>query len=119
MRNDPRFELGCKAFDDGDYFEAHETWEEIWMEATGPLHAYLQGLIQVAVALHHASRGNFRGTRKLFASALDYLERGAGAAETVDLTLLKEKVLDFELALQKRDSGEQVDLPFFDLPRRL
>ncbi|MBM4317673.1 MAG: DUF309 domain-containing protein, partial [Deltaproteobacteria bacterium] len=48
------FEQGCRYFDEEDYFEAHEIWEEIWIDAFGPRRYFLQGLIQASVALHHA-----------------------------------------------------------------
>lgn len=117
---DNRFDLGCTHFNAGEYFEAHEVWEDLWNEASGARHAFLQGLIQVAVALHHAHNGNWSGTRKLFASALGYLEKGAseeGSEGSIDINALKDCVLDFELALQKKLAGESVQLPFFQLPR--
>src|SRR5947209_7807661 len=73
-RMDTRFNAACQHFDAGEYFEAHEVWEDLWNEAYGPRHAYLQGLIQTAVALHHAGNENWNGTRKLLASAWNYLE---------------------------------------------
>lgn len=59
------WEHGIVAFNRGDYFEAHEIWESVWVTATGPLRDFLQGLIQVSVALHHLSRGNLHGARSL------------------------------------------------------
>lgn len=112
------FKKACEHFDRGEYFEAHEEWESLWMAATGARHAYLQGLIQVAVGLHHAGNENWKGTRKLFASALQYLAKGAAEALEVDVEQLSDLVLDFELALQKKLSGEAVELPFFRLPYR-
>ena len=35
---------------------------------------FFQGLIQVAVCLHHFGNGNSRGTRKLFRSSSKYLQ---------------------------------------------
>jgi Domain of unknown function (DUF309) len=112
------FEKGCLHFDSQDYFEAHELWEELWNEAVGARHAFLQCLIQTAVALHHASRQNWAGTRKLLASSLGYWEKGKSESGTVDMLALKDAVLEFELALQRK-LGDEPDLvlPFFKLPR--
>lgn len=52
-------------FNRADFFEAHETWEDIWRAAAGPEKRFLQGLIQIAVALHHHSTGNLRGAQSL------------------------------------------------------
>ena len=116
--SEPEFETARRHFDDREYFEAHESWEALWNEAGGARHAFLQGLIQVAVALHHAGNENFTGARKLFASALNYLEKGRGDSEPVDVDILKDLVLDFELAIQRRLAGEKGPLPFFQLPVR-
>ena len=110
------FHLGCRYFNLGEYFEAHEVWEEMWMESSGARHAFLQCLIQVAVALYHSKRDNFAGARKLFASCLNYLERGRPEATLIDLDQLKNLVLDFEIALQKRSQGIMEELPYFQLP---
>lgn len=118
MTESERFEKACEHFDRREYFEAHEEWEELWHLASGPRHAYLQGLIQVAAALHHAQNGNFRGTRKLFSRSLEYLERAGAGPYEVNLLLVKEGVLNFELALQQIDAGSSVELPFFLLPRQ-
>ena len=115
MAEDP-FRKACDHFDRGEYFEAHEEWEELWTAAHGASSAFLQCLIQVAVGLHHAGNENWNGTRKLFGSALQYLEKGRSAAHTVDLDQLKDRVLDFELALQAKLKGDPVELPFFKLP---
>lgn len=113
------FEKGCLLFDTEQYFEAHEEWETLWNLADGARNAYLQGLIQVAAGLVHAQRGNWNGLRKLFSTALGYLERGRGAEQPgeVDPAALKEAMIDFELALREKLSGVERELPYFKLPR--
>jgi predicted metal-dependent hydrolase len=71
---DPRYLAGIVLFNRGDFFEAHEVWESIWMEA-GPDKKFYQGLIQAAVALCHFCNGNGRGAVKLFRSSRDYMQR--------------------------------------------
>ena len=65
---------GIEAYERGDFFEAHEVWEEVWTEYQGPSRKFYQGLIQVAVALHHFGNGNLRGATKLYHSSRAYLE---------------------------------------------
>ena len=71
---DPRYLAGVVLFNRGDFFEAHEVWEAIWMEA-GPDKKFYQGLIQAAVALCHFCNGNGRGAVKLYKSSRDYMSR--------------------------------------------
>jgi len=66
---DPRFHHGADLFNRGEFFDAHEVWEDVWREAPPEHKKFLQGLIQIAVALHHYSRGNVVGARSLLARA--------------------------------------------------
>lgn len=68
-----RFVLGIRLFNDGEYLEAHEQFEELWMERGGHEADCLKGLIQATVALHHATCANPSGARKLLTSFKDYL----------------------------------------------
>ena len=72
---DPRYLAGIVLFNRGDFFEAHEVWESIWLEEHGPDRQFYQGLIQAAVGLCHFCNGNVRGAAKLYRSSRDYLAR--------------------------------------------
>jgi hypothetical protein len=65
--------------DAGLYFEVHELLEPRWLRAEGGERVALQGLIQVAVALHHAESGNGRGAISLLEDGLAKLEASAPA----------------------------------------
>jgi len=41
---DAAFERGCALFDSRRFFEAHEAWEELWLEESGARRTLLQGL---------------------------------------------------------------------------
>ena len=75
--HDPRYLAGIVLFNRGDFFEAHEVWEALWMETFGPEKPFLQGLIQAAVGLCHFCNGNVRGAAKLYRSSHGYMERFA------------------------------------------
>ena len=68
-----RFRRGIEQFNSGRFFDAHETWEEIWLSSQEPEKTFLQGIIQIAAAFHHYSRGNLLGTRSLLEAALGRL----------------------------------------------
>ena len=65
---------GIRYFNACEFFEAHETWEELWTEYRGPARRFYQGLIQAAVALHHFGNGNIRGAKKVYLSSRAYLD---------------------------------------------
>src|SRR5712692_5616742 len=76
---DPRYLAGIVLFNRGDFFEAHEVWESLWMDTAGSDRAFYQGLIQAAVGLCHFCNGNVRGAVKLYHSSRDYLRRYGSA----------------------------------------
>jgi uncharacterized protein len=67
------FLRGVAHFNRGEFFEAHEAWELVWRETSGPRADFYKGLIQCAVALHHARRGNLEGARRLYHRQKRYL----------------------------------------------
>jgi predicted metal-dependent hydrolase len=75
MPYDPRYLAGIVLFNRGDFFEAHEVWESIWMETYGPERKFYQALIQAAVGLLHFCNGNVRGAAKLYRSSREYMHR--------------------------------------------
>jgi predicted metal-dependent hydrolase len=72
---DPRYLAGIVLFNRGDYFEAHEVWEDLWMDQSQPEKRFYQGLIQAAVGLCHFCNGNVRGAIKLYRSSREYMSK--------------------------------------------
>ena len=66
----PLFAHGVDLFNQRKFWEAHESWEEIWLEAEADVEQFLQGLIQLTAAYHHFQRGTFRGGVRLVDAAL-------------------------------------------------
>ena len=59
---------GIELFNEGEFFDAHEAWEDVWHMAYGLKHDFYQGMIQCAVALEHYRRSNPRGVVSLYNS---------------------------------------------------
>ena len=65
---------GLEAYERGDFFEAHELLEPAWMGHDDPAERELvQGLIKLAAAFVHATRGNPLGVRKNLVGARERL----------------------------------------------
>lgn len=106
----------CAEFNSGLFYECHESLEEIWQEERGPVRDFYKGLIQVAAAFVHLSRGNYTGAERLCRTALGYLGpyRAGGALgfdvehicrDTEDAYgrirgLGPERIREFEIALR-------------------
>ena len=62
---------GAALYARGEFFEAHEAWEELWLALDGEPRLFVQGLIQLAAACHKAFAQNQpRGCVKLLETAL-------------------------------------------------
>jgi hypothetical protein len=72
-------------FNAGLFFEMHELLEGDWRRATGDLKTILQGLIQVAVGLHHHTEGNIRGALTRLRAGNEKLRRFRPTAQGIDL----------------------------------
>ena len=60
---------GIELFNTGRFFDCHEVWEEVWKRSSGAEKLFYQGMIQAAVAILHAQRGNLEGARSLYEKA--------------------------------------------------
>ena len=75
---DERLLRGAALFDAGQYFEAHEAWEEGWrlhVRDTASADLY-QGLAQCAAAAHKLSQGKLEGARSLARKGMQRVLRG-------------------------------------------
>lgn len=98
MPPEPDFDHALGLFNRASFFDAHEALEDLWRELppTNPSKHHLQGLVQVAVALHHEWRGNLRGAR----SVLDRAHRNLAGAElsfpSLDIESLRGQIEDWQ-----------------------
>lgn len=111
MEYDPRYLEGIELFNACDFFESHEVWESLWADYQGPSRKFYQGLIQVAVALHHFGNGNIRGARKLYHSSSAYLQPYAPLHMGLDLDkFLAQFRTCFEEVLASQEEFPQIEI---------
>ncbi|MEQ7054285.1 DUF309 domain-containing protein [Paenibacillaceae sp. P-4] len=97
-----------------DYYQCHDVMEELWLEeGRKPL---LQGLLQVAVGLHHFQNGNRPGAIKLLTAALQKLDAYPDIIMGIDLEQLRN---DSEETLDKLCNCDASLPPFQDLTIRI
>lgn len=95
----------------GDFFAAHETWEEVWRSTTPEPKTLLQGLIQVAAALHQIRDLQRReGPRRTLAKARRNLEPYAPSALGLDIEGLLRSVAAWQDWIERQD-GEPPEPP--------
>ena len=78
MQNDIKNKLfikGIISFNKKNFYDAHESWEELWSEYRLKDEIFIQGLIQLAVAFFHITNLNLKGSRNLFNKCLPKLKK--------------------------------------------
>ncbi len=62
---EPPPELGraIEQFNRGEYWECHETLEDVWREAPYPFRLFYHAIIKTAVGFHHLTRHNRHGAQ--------------------------------------------------------
>lgn len=73
-QDDPRFIKGIDEFNQGLFFECHETLEEIWLEDHGDDRKFYQAIIQIAAGYFKLEQGVPAGAIKLWRTGLEKLE---------------------------------------------
>jgi uncharacterized protein len=73
------FEEGRAAFNGGEYFRAHELWEQAWQTLDGAERILMQGLIQIAAGLHHLKQRRLGPAAGLLRKGLNKVARGTFA----------------------------------------
>ena len=112
---DPRFQQGLELFNAGEWYAAHDVFEELWHETADPERRSLQGILQVAVAQLHLQRGNRRGATILFGEALGRLKRPGTPDLGLDLEALCCAAQQRLEALQQGGDPESCTVPVLQL----
>jgi hypothetical protein len=88
---DDALRAGVAVYNVGDYHDAHDAWEEVWLDLRegSDDERFLHGLIQFTAAVHHARSGNWAGATGLAESARQYLGGLATPYRGVDLATVR------------------------------
>lgn len=124
------FWQGVQEFNQGQFYDCHDTLEAIWMESGEPEKNFYQGVLQIAVALYHLSNRNARGAMILLGEGMNRLRRYEPAYSGIDVSDLVEVSEDLlatlhdasidriaEMAVQVRGLTEGEGVCDFPLPR--
>ncbi|HEV2289033.1 MAG TPA: DUF309 domain-containing protein [Candidatus Acidoferrales bacterium] len=112
-----KFQRGIALFNSGEFFQAHEAWEEIWLVSAEPEKTFLQGLIQLAAAFHHCHRGNFTGMKSLLEAGLAKLETFPAACQGICLAALRRDARNWSASLQRGEKKTRRGFPQIQLAR--
>ena len=89
------FLKGIVAFNSHQFYDAHEYWEELWLNYKLMDASFIQGLIQLAVSYFHYFNGNLRGAKSMSKKCLLKFEQFE-YARGIDIKKLKLKIIDLQ-----------------------
>jgi predicted metal-dependent hydrolase len=117
MSHEELLQLGVDRFNAKQFFEAHEAWEEVWLDAERELRAFYQGLIQVAAAYVHLQRNEYPGTVKLLHEGLRKIEAYPPITLGVDLAALAKASREVERRVLEVGEKRLKEIDITTLPR--
>ena len=97
----PELLEGIKQFNDGEFFEQHETLELLWRDTRTPDRSLYHGILQIGVGFHHWGKGNFHGASVLLDEGIERLRPFAPSCQTVDVGRLIADATDARDRLQE------------------
>ena len=62
----PTAREGVELFNQREFYQAHEPLEAAWMVTDSPERDLYQGILQIGLAYYQITRGNYRGSLKMF-----------------------------------------------------
>jgi hypothetical protein len=80
---------GIAQFNAGDYWECHETLEDLWRPEPDHIRYLYQGILQIGVGFYHLRRGNWRGAVNKLRGGLGYLDPSAPTCLEIDVARLQ------------------------------
>ena len=97
------FQKGINAFNNQYFYDAHEYWEELWLDYKLEDASFIQGLIQLSVSYFHYFNGNLKGARSMIRKCLKKFEK-YDSARGIDVKQLKSQIIFVEDYYNKLDS---------------
>lgn len=114
-RYDPRFYRAVEEFNQGLFFECHETLEELWIEENGRDRVFYQGILQIAAGYFKWEQGVLIGAIKLWRSGLEKIElfgpTHGGVSVDSFIEGVRANLSQIETAYRKRETPPEITVP--------
>lgn len=112
---------GVEQFNSGQFYACHDTLEALWIESTESDKNFYQGILQIAVALHHLENRNWRGAVILLGEGSNRLRRypenyggidvGDFFSQAVELLKILQKIGPEKITEGNLDGAEVLLMP--------
>jgi predicted metal-dependent hydrolase len=114
--NQSELNRGVALFNRARFFDAHEVLEDVWRAlprdrtSDRRLRLHMQGMVQLAVAFHHASRNNYVGARSVMERAVGNLKGANRSFPDLDLDRLRVELKVWQRYLENSDGALDGDV---------
>lgn len=109
---------GAAEWDAGQFFDAHETWEDVWQIEQRPIRSFYQGLILLAAGLHHWTKTHRpRGVRIKLAGGVERLAPYAPTYLGVDVIAMLTDAGALQRQAAPLDADGLAQTPLDSFPR--
>ncbi len=107
---DEELREGVAFWEAGQYVEAHEEFERLWLGEVGPRRHFLRGLVHAAMGFHYLTVGDTVSARSKLGSAANLLEGFAGDFLGLDVDGLRVGIGAVRAALKTTADEACLDL---------
>ena len=114
---DQSLRRGIELFNRREFYEAHEAWEEGWIDELTDDRLLLQGLIQVAAGLYKVQCASPAGAAKLLGAGLAKLRPFVGRSRGVQLEPLLAEVEHWRQTAQEQAAEKRADFDPSQFPK--
>jgi uncharacterized protein len=112
---DERYWKGIREFNEKDFFQAHETLEDLWHEYRNTDRVFLQALIQLSAGLYHLDAGNWKGAHSQISRGLRKLDPYRPSHQGIDVQQLTAQAQECLNAVNQLELGsvQSFDISLF------
>ena len=104
---DKLFQKGIDAFNKRKFYDAHEYWEELWLDYKLDDARIIQGLIQLSVSYFHLFNQNLNGARSMMKKCLTKFDSFKNT-RGIDLIELKLQICNVQKYFEKIDNTDNI-----------
>ena len=110
---------GLQAYEEKDFFEAHEFWEELWSKYYLADRTLIQGLIQLAVSFVHLGNGNLNGAKSLLNKSAEKFSSFSGVRRGINIDNLKKQIREITNEYEQLMTVDEFDWAHIPVLRSL
>ena len=105
-------------FNREEYYECHDTLENLWRAEKGGIRNLYKGILQIGVGIYHGRRSNLRGALRLISSGMELTRRFGPFCLGIDVELFLQTNGQLKDELEKMEPGQRLSSDLIPKIRR-